>query len=40
MKFTYNLEKKEAHTKARLGSFIYNDQKYETLTIHKLKEDK
>lgn len=30
MKFTYNLEKKEAHTKARLGSFIYNNIKYET----------
>ncbi len=30
MKFKYNLEKKEAHTKARLGSFIYNDKKYMT----------
>ena len=30
MKFTYNIEKKEAHTKARLGYFIYNDKKYYT----------
>ena len=30
MKFTYNLEKKEANTKARLGSFEYNNVKYET----------
>ena len=30
MKFTYNLEKKEANTKARLGSFEYNGVKYET----------
>ena len=30
MKFTYRLEKKEKNTKARLGSFIYNNIKYET----------
>lgn len=30
MKFTYNLEKKETHTKARLGSFNFNNVKYET----------
>ncbi len=30
MKFKYNLEKKEAHTQARLGSFIYNNKKYMT----------
>ena len=30
MKFTYKLEKKEANTKARLGSFEYNKVKYET----------
>lgn len=30
MKFTYKLEKKEKHTEARLGSFIYNGVKYET----------
>lgn len=30
MKFTYNLEKKEKNTQARLGSFIYNGKKFET----------
>ncbi len=30
MKFTYNLEKKEKNTKARLGSFIYNGTKFLT----------
>jgi len=30
MKFTYKLEKKEKNTKARLGSFVYNDKKFMT----------
>ena len=30
MKFTYNLEKKEKNTNARLGSFIYNGIRFET----------
>ena len=30
MKFTFNLEKTEKSTKARLGSFIYNNKKYDT----------
>lgn len=30
MKFTFNLEKKEKNTNARLGSFIYNGKKYYT----------
>ncbi len=30
MKFTYTLEKKEKNTKARLGSFRYNEKKLET----------
>ncbi len=30
MKFVYKLEKKEKNTKGRLGSFIYNNVKYET----------
>jgi len=30
MKFTYNLEKNEKNTKARLGSFIYNGKKFDT----------
>ncbi|MCM1053581.1 MAG: tRNA guanosine(34) transglycosylase Tgt, partial [Ruminococcus sp.] len=30
MKFTYNLLKTEKNTKARLGSFIYNNKTYET----------
>lgn len=30
MKFTYQLEKKEKNTGARLGSFLYNGKKYET----------
>ena len=30
MKFTYQLEKTEKNTKARLGYFIYNNKRYET----------
>ncbi len=30
MKFAYKLEKKEKNTKARLGSFVYNDKKFMT----------
>lgn len=30
MKFTYQLEKCEKNTKARLGSFVYNGKKFET----------